>query len=79
MTLRGLTYLSGDLYSYGRLKALGPPISSPRGEVHTGCGAIAMTVTFKPYLEIEVSSHSNCFSDLSGGSPIFLNTNILAC
>jgi hypothetical protein len=65
MTLRGLTYLSVDLYSYGRLKAAGPPISNPRGDVQTGCGAMTITVTFKPYLENVVSSHINCFSGLS--------------
>lgn len=79
ITLRGFTYLRGDLYSYGKSKALGPPISNPRGEIHTGCGAMAMTVTFNPYLNSLISPHSNGVFARQRGSPVLLDTDVFSC
>lgn len=36
ITLLGLVYLRVDLYSYGKLKALGPPTSKPRFVIQMG-------------------------------------------
>lgn len=59
MTLLGFVYLSREIYSYGRLKALGPPIWRPLFDVQIGCGAIIITVTFKPYLVTQSAFTAN--------------------
>src|ERR1700712_258583 len=76
MTLLDFVYSNVELYSYGRSNALGPPTLSPRSEVQTGCGAMLMTVTFKPYLGFRQSKQLDRLH--SRNLPIFLRTNVLS-